>query len=549
MPLIGTTIDPNDHDQYLWRANSCAVNEVLAKLLDGNNNTALPYNLGLYARKWSVFAVDTKQEGDLFKCPSSRDNIFNQERPSQETAPTLDLLKKADNLLQIEEIFRQQGSKQKSALERVHQQHAKALSSLQRQGWKVFRVDLKLRSPLVHGLGETHPLEKFLTFDRNTGMPYLPSSTVKGVLKARCMIWKINQYDEVVVQQVAETNADGKESKLVKGDLVNEHFPLFQELFGSGDGNGKEEYAAQGKLVFFDAFPVQVPQLRREIMTPHYPKYYQAEEGPTESQSPVPNAYLAVDPQGGKQEFRFCFAAPPELSQEHLEAFLQVFSAEEVLDFGFGAKTAIGMGQFAGVDVLRQEQERLEQERLAQEEAERKAKEEAERKAKEEAERIAQEAAKQKEQERREALGWSGRYLEDIDLNKGDEILKYLLDNEQLLPEGEESEASPEKLREEKQALGSEILRQWQQQWSRPTHYQQEWLNRLKAFLGVAGEAPKVKWPKNKEMSAWLEQESNWRDLPLEQLKELKKRAEKALKPKDKEKLEAIKNLLQERES
>lgn len=60
--------------------------------------------------------------------------------------------------------------------------------------------------------------------------------------------------------------------------------------------------------------------------------------------------------------------------------------------------------------------------------------------------------------------------------------------------------------------------------------------------------APKVNWPKNKAMAAWLEQESNWRNLPLEQLKELEKRAKNALKPKDRGKLEAINNLLKERE-
>lgn len=53
---IGTTLD----DCYLWRAVSNDVNEVLKLLLEPNKPLAA-FNLGLFAREWSVFAMRTQK--------------------------------------------------------------------------------------------------------------------------------------------------------------------------------------------------------------------------------------------------------------------------------------------------------------------------------------------------------------------------------------------------------------------------------------------------------------------------------------------------------
>ncbi len=350
MPTIASIINNQDPEQYLWRASSKAVNEVVEKILDENS---LAFNMGLYARKWSLFAVKTQRDENLLKCPSSGDNIFTDEKFGRESDKTKSLLKQADNLGQIVDCFKLNGSKHQKFLRRSHHRQERILTTLNHLGWKTFRFSLSMRSPLVHGLGETHPLEKFLTFDRNTGIPYLPSSSIKGILKVRCMICKINQYDKEKLSNVVDENGSRLINK--EKDSINENFSLFQELFGTGEV-GKEIGATQGKLIIFDAFPVQVPKLKREIMTPHFSKYYQVESlerrGPTESQSPVPNAYLAIDSLEGKQQFCFSFAASPSLKEGQLSEFLNVFSSEEVLDFGFGAKTSIGMGQFEMVENL-----------------------------------------------------------------------------------------------------------------------------------------------------------------------------------------------------
>jgi CRISPR type III-B/RAMP module RAMP protein Cmr6 len=477
MPIIGTTLEDSE---FLWRATSQPVNKVLESVLAEDSKCA--FNLGLYARKWNVFATKTNKTEDWLKCPSSDKNIYTSEK-GKESETTRRVMEAGNNLLQIERRF---GTVQSEAvkaaeqeLERVHRSQERVLNSLRQQGYRPFTVELTLRTPLVHGLGESHPLEKFLTFDRNTGMPYLPSSSVKGVLKFRCMVGELNRHEAPEEQW-----QDG--IPLVREKWVNEHYPLFQELFGTGDGKEHQETAVRGKLTFMDVFPKSVPRLSQEIMTPHYPDYYQSEgqeKGPTESQDPEPNAYLAVD---SNQPFCFRFAAHPRISQSSLQTFLAVFSDESMLDFGFGSKTAIGMGQFVAQDVLGQERERQEAERV--------------RKAEEaEAARIQSELAEkaQIEARRRESLGWSGRYLEDQDLSRGDEVLEFF-EGSSLIPKGESISDPIETQQAQKLELIQTVCQRWEAQWTAPTHYQRDWLDRIHKLLPSSradqAEAAKRQW-------------------------------------------------------
>ena len=171
-------------------------------------------------------------------------------------------------------------------------------------------------------------------------------------------------------------------------------------------------------------------------------------------------------------------------------------------------------------------------EKAAAEEKERALKLERERKEREEAERLAQEQAK--EAERREGLGWVGRYLEDQDLNKGAEVLAYLKDSAQLLPDSEHSEDSAEQILTEKRELASQILANWQKNWTSPTHYQAEWIQDLKVWLGLENKTKTERpWPNKKNnLPQWLEKEENWKNLDVDQLQELRKDVEKILKKK-----------------
>ena len=387
--IIGTI----DDSRFLRRAVSKEVNEVLKVLLLEKNQKEARFNLGLFARKWPVFVLNAINKEKNWSCASNSTNHWTEEKPGKEKEETRKVMEASNNLNAIKQCFQMTPSfplakqEAENALSQIHKRQKRIMESYRQLGYECHLFSMTMQSPLVHGLGETHPMEKFLTFDRNTGIPYIPSTSVKGVLKTRLMIQELNKrslnpddgYLEAKEQNflVEDKAAKNKEDKI----LVNENYPLFKELFGGAEEQGKgESQAQQGKIIFLDTFPATFPRLKKEIMTPHYSKYYsgKGQIGPTESQQPVPNAYLSVDPQDGQQKMEFVFLIHPELSQEHpdcVEKFMRVFENEDVSDIGFGSKSAIGFGQFAPISLQKwkEEKEKLKANEL--QEAERKEKE------------------------------------------------------------------------------------------------------------------------------------------------------------------------------
>lgn len=111
-------------------------------------------------------------------------------------------------------------------------------------------------SRFVLGMGIEHPIENGLTWHPTLGVPYLPGSSLKGIVRS----WIREEYGNKELENLN---------------------------FGSQDG--------VGELIFFDLLPIQPVRLAREIMTPHYGKYYQEKAIPGDWESPVPIQFLAVE--------------------------------------------------------------------------------------------------------------------------------------------------------------------------------------------------------------------------------------------------------------
>ena len=179
---------------------------------------------------------------------------------------------------------------------------------------------MQLQARLVTGLGGGGPLEVGLRFDR-LGFPILPGSGVKGLARA---------YAELVEQR-------------------DETDPDFLAVFGRAPKAGERQEVAQaGALVFFDAIPVDGLQLELDVMTPHYPDYYQGKAPPTPWQNPTPITFLTVAPGA-----TFAFAVGLRLGvtdpDRRLRALAETWLRKGLAELGFGAKTTSGYGRFAGV--------------------------------------------------------------------------------------------------------------------------------------------------------------------------------------------------------
>ena len=160
-------------------------------------------------------------------------------------------------------------------------------------------------SRFVTGLGLSHPVENGFAWHPTLGTPYLPGSSVKGLVHA----W-------------AKAEAEPRSSANPR-----------ERLFGSV-GNA-------GSICFMDAVPVAPTRLDADVMTPHYAGW-SASEPPGDWMSPTPIPFLTV---AAGTPFLFAFVPGRVVSNEDLKAVEDWLSA--ALSWaGGGAKTAVGYGRF-----------------------------------------------------------------------------------------------------------------------------------------------------------------------------------------------------------
>jgi len=175
------------------------------------------------------------------------------------------------------------------------------------------------RTRLVIGLGLPSPIETGFLFDRLTGCPYLPGSSVKGLLRATARL-------------VREGEIPGDQERWKK-NLVR--------IFGPEIG--PDTLAARGEATFYDAFPIAWPVLEVDVLTPHYGPYYGQDAGnslPADWHNPTPVPFLTVRV---GTTFRFYLKAPAE----DLAALEKLLGP--ALDWlGIGAKKSAGYGIFGG---------------------------------------------------------------------------------------------------------------------------------------------------------------------------------------------------------
>lgn len=191
-------------------------------------------------------------------------------------------------------------------------------------------LDATAMAPFSSGLGNEHPLENGFAFLNPYGLPYLPGSGIKGVLRR-------------AAQELLPAGPFGGSSSWDESAI--------RALFGVEDREGAPQ---RGALIFWDVIPeLDGSRLKVEVMTPHQAHYYQGKEGPHDSGSPNPIFFLSVPP-GSRFTFHvqchrslLARTAPGLLEggrwQELLhEAFEHAFSW-----LGFGAKTSVGYGAMA----------------------------------------------------------------------------------------------------------------------------------------------------------------------------------------------------------
>jgi CRISPR-associated protein Cmr6 len=186
-------------------------------------------------------------------------------------------------------------------------------------------VTARTESRLVMGLGLSHPTETGLLLDRLTGSPYLPGTSVKGLLRA-------------AARWVGEGELEVPEDEDAAGFWSQNRDRLF------GPALGGDATAAKGELIVYDAFPERWPGLELDILTPHYSPYYSnGKQPPADWHDPTPVPFLTVK---AGTSFLFAFGSRNREREtddlDRVESLLRVALSE----LGIGGKTGAGYGVF-----------------------------------------------------------------------------------------------------------------------------------------------------------------------------------------------------------
>jgi CRISPR-associated protein Cmr6 len=207
------------------------------------------------------------------------------------------------------------------------------ITQLEKEGYKVKNSCLSLSWRLVIGLGASHPQETSMTLHHIYGIPYIPGSAIKGVTRHWAVLKfadnnkKDNEKFEDAIKRIAGALESGNDLNIEVDKIT---FKDLIEIFGT--------QKQQGKVIFFDAYPVGEIKLKVDIMNPHYPKYYSEGQPPADWQSPVPIKFLTVE----NTKFQFYLVSKNEDLLKKSSDLLK----EALKHHGIGAKTALGYGIF-----------------------------------------------------------------------------------------------------------------------------------------------------------------------------------------------------------
>lgn len=194
------------------------------------------------------------------------------------------------------------------------------LVSEKNKGVKVFSYTATTDSPFISGLGSGHPTETGMILDRNIGVPYIPASSIKGVMRIAYAL-----------------NISNGRSNVPSSEL--------DQLFGTEDDKAEKKY--RGQLIFLDAYPEENVKIDLDIMNPHYGEYYLGKnKHPVETENPVPIKFMTLS-KGVKFTFRCLYKPLSDTRQlENIDSIIESMFKTAFETIGFGSKTAIGYGHF-----------------------------------------------------------------------------------------------------------------------------------------------------------------------------------------------------------
>jgi len=224
----------------------------------------------------------------------------------------------------------------------------------------ITHIDFDTRYPgLVCGIGYEHMIgfegefKLGFSFDHTTGLPFIPGSSVKGLL--RSAFHHTGYLTEIVERWLNDPNETVyKEGKMTEKGVHNINWSLLEKsIFTGGNYSGNTVKNKYDKDIFFDAFIVATDEENKGTFLAY--DYITSHQNKDKSLSPFtePNPVRFIKVRSGVR-FRFQFFLHDTLIAEGCKFTAEMkekLFRQILLDFGIGAKNNVGYGQFSEIDV------------------------------------------------------------------------------------------------------------------------------------------------------------------------------------------------------
>lgn len=232
----------------------------------------------------------------------------------------------------------------------------------------------------VIGLGNESVYDTGITLHHVYGIPYIPGSAVKGIIRSAII-------QELFLEEAKIRHQKDSSKKVSQwADILAMQHPLFTYIFGADVETFTEKEAWKGHVVFGDAFPVESVTVKQDIMNPHYAPYYGDNKPPADYHKPIPINFLTVVNtafhflMGWNEDVKLgeVFTHHPYFNGENkdknytlpksenpylcpkedkdfdaihadssIKVWLERWLTKALREYGMGAKTAVGYGRFS----------------------------------------------------------------------------------------------------------------------------------------------------------------------------------------------------------
>jgi CRISPR-associated protein Cmr6 len=309
-------------------------------------------------------------KGDTFKLPYDTIEIF-EENQSSNLSLALNKYVKWEKDLKINKDFLKTAAPIDSNFSNsIHLRYLNILNTIKKYYmFDSFKAQIDWR--MTVGLGAENVHETSMTLHHIYGIPYIPGSALKGIARNAAVeelcdetseetdvmdalldmpdISEVKDEKEKIiaikkagrVQRPDKSHVNVKEETIGKIIGTWEKYDIARNVFGS------QTYS--GKVIFFDTYPEGEVKIVPDIMTPHYPDYYNKNEAPGDWQSPNPISFLTVE----ETSYYFCLAMKNkhddhndrEKDSKYLN-YATNWLKTALQNYGIGAKKSVGYGFF-----------------------------------------------------------------------------------------------------------------------------------------------------------------------------------------------------------